>query len=138
MSDYVNANDDVSNYVDTNDDVSHYVGANNDVSDDVSDYVGTNNDVSDYVSCRNPTLKDCEYEAHIPEMGTWKSSGIPEISKFDCRDQKTSHWGVFYNIGKISKCRCRKWACMSRLDIYNTSYGKKKADTQIGNLTPDY
>jgi hypothetical protein len=32
----------------------------------------------------------------------------------------------FYIIGKLSKCRCRKWACMSHLDICSTSYGKKK------------
>jgi hypothetical protein len=36
------------------------------------------------------------------------------------------HWNVLYTIGKISKCRCRKWACMSHLDIYNTSYDEKK------------
>jgi hypothetical protein len=24
------------------------------------------------------------------------------------------------------KCRCLKWACMTRLIIWNTSYGKKK------------
>jgi hypothetical protein len=36
------------------------------------------------------------------------------------------HWGVLYIIEKLSKCRCRKWACMSHLDICSTSYGKKK------------
>jgi hypothetical protein len=29
------------------------------------------------------------------------------------------HW-------KAIKCRCRKWACLSHLDIYNISYGQKK------------
>jgi hypothetical protein len=59
-------------------------------------------------------------------MGTWESSGTPETSKFDCRGQNTSPWGVFYIIGKLSKCRCRKWPHMSHLDICNTSYEKKK------------
>jgi hypothetical protein len=36
------------------------------------------------------------------------------------------HWRVLYIIEKLSKCKCRKWPCMSHLDIYNTSYGKKK------------
>jgi hypothetical protein len=36
------------------------------------------------------------------------------------------HWGVFNIIEKLSKCRCWKWACMSHLDIFSTSYGKKK------------
>ncbi len=59
-------------------------------------------------------------------MGTWKSSGTPEISEFDCRGQNTSPSGVPYIIGKLSKCKCQKWPRMSHLDIYSISYGKKK------------
>jgi hypothetical protein len=59
-------------------------------------------------------------------MRTWESSEIPETSKLNFRSQKTLHWGVFYIIGKLSKCRCRTWARMSHLDIYSTCYGKKK------------
>ncbi len=58
--------------------------------------------------------------------GTWESSGTPKISEFDCRGQNISHYGVFYIIGKLLKCRYQKWACMSHLDICSTSYGKKK------------
>jgi hypothetical protein len=76
--------------------------------------------------CRNPTLRECEDEIHTLEIGTWESSKILEPSEFDCRRENTSHWGVSYIIGKLSKCRCRKWLHMSHLDIYNTSYGKKK------------
>jgi hypothetical protein len=35
-------------------------------------------------------------------------------------------WSVFHDIGKLFKCRCRKWPCMSHLDICSTSYGKKE------------
>jgi hypothetical protein len=59
-------------------------------------------------------------------MGTWESSETPKTLEFDCRGQNTSHWGVFYIIGKLSKCRCGKWARMDHLDICSTSYGKKK------------
>ncbi len=59
-------------------------------------------------------------------MGTWESSETPKTLEFDCRGQNTLHWGVFYIIGKLSKCKCRKWARMGHLDIYSTSYGKKK------------
>jgi hypothetical protein len=59
-------------------------------------------------------------------MGAWESSGTPKISKFDDRGQNTLHWGVLYIIVKLLKCRCRKWPCMGHLDIYKTSYGKKK------------
>jgi len=50
----------------------------------------------------------------------------PEILKFDCKGQNTSHWGVLYIIEKLLKCRCRKWAHMGHLDIYSTCYSKKK------------
>jgi hypothetical protein len=82
--------------------------------------------VSQDPTCRNPTLRECEDETHTPEMRTWESTRILETSEFDCGGQNTSHLGVIYIIGKLSKHRCRKWARMSHLDIYNTSYGKKK------------
>jgi hypothetical protein len=65
-------------------------------------------------------------KTHTPEMGTWEFAGTPKTSKSDYRGQNTSHWKVFYNIGKILKFKCLKWACMTHLDICNTSYGKKK------------
>jgi hypothetical protein len=58
----------------------------------------------------------------LPKWGL----GSPETSEFDCRCQNTSPWGVPYIIGKLSKCRCRKWPCMSHLDIWSISYCKKK------------
>ncbi len=79
-----------------------------------------------HLLCRNPTLREYEDETHIPKMGTWESSGTPETSEFDCRGQNTLHWGILYNIEKLSKCRCRKWASMGHLDICGTNYGKKK------------
>jgi hypothetical protein len=50
----------------------------------------------------------------------------PKISECNCKGQNTLPWCVLYIIGKLSKCRCRKWPRTSHLDIYNTSYGKKK------------
>jgi hypothetical protein len=41
--------------------------------------------------CRNPTLKKCEDETHIPEMETWESFGTPETLEFDYRGQNTLH-----------------------------------------------
>jgi hypothetical protein len=34
--------------------------------------------------------------------------------------------GILYNIGKLLERRCLKWACITHLDIWNTSYGQKK------------
>jgi hypothetical protein len=73
-----------------------------------------------------PIWKECKDETHTPEMGTWESVGTPKFSEFDCKGQNILHWGVLYIIGKLSKLRCRKWVCMSHLDICNTSYGKNK------------
>jgi hypothetical protein len=71
-------------------------------------------------------LKECEDEIHIPEIGTWESSGTPETSEFNYKGQNTLYWNVLYIIRKLSKCRCRKFPCMGHLDICGTSYGKKK------------
>ncbi len=71
-------------------------------------------------------LEEWEDDTHIPEMGTWESTGTSKTSEFNCRGQNTLHWSISYIIEKLSKCRCRKWACMSHLDICSTSYDKKK------------
>ncbi len=76
--------------------------------------------------CYNPTLRECDDETHIFKIRTWESFGTPETLKFDIKGQNASHWSVPYIIGKLSKCKCRKWARMGHLDIYNPSYGKKK------------
>jgi hypothetical protein len=73
-----------------------------------------------------PYLGKCEDKTHTPEMGTWESLGTSETLEFDCRGQNTLHWDVFYIIGKLLKCRWRKWPCMDHLDICSISYGKKK------------
>ncbi len=76
--------------------------------------------------CRNLLLEECEDDTHTPEMGTWESIGTPKTSEFDYRGQNTSHWRFLYIIRKLLKWKCRKWACMSHLNIYSISYGKKK------------
>jgi hypothetical protein len=53
----------------------------------------------------------------LPKVGDLESSRTPETSKFNCRGQNTSHWGVLYTVGKVLKRRCRKWACMSHLEF---------------------
>jgi hypothetical protein len=73
-----------------------------------------------------PLLEECEDDTHTPEMRTWESRRTPKISELDCRGKNTLHWGFFYIIGKLWKCRCRKWACMGHLDICSTSYVPKK------------
>jgi hypothetical protein len=60
---------------------------------------------------------------HTPKWAPILGVGVPEN---DCRGQNTSHWGIFYIIKKLLKCKCVKCARMTHLDIRNTSYAKKK------------
>jgi hypothetical protein len=97
--------------------------------------------------CRNPSLglatkakacKDVGQEAcervwgwrvTLPnELPFWELEfrWTPEPSESDCNGQNTLHQRVLYIIEKILKFKCLKWACMTHLDICNTSYGKKK------------
>jgi hypothetical protein len=48
------------------------------------------------------------------------------LSESDCRGQNPSNLGVPYNIGKLLEHRCLKWARMTHLNIWNTSYAQKK------------
>jgi hypothetical protein len=75
---------------------------------------------------RNPTLAKCEGETHAPKVGDLESSATPKNSELDCRGQNTSHWGVLDVNGKVLKCRCPQWPCMSHLDIWSPSYGQRK------------
>jgi len=79
-----------------------------------------------WTTVATPFLEECEDDTHTSEMGTWESFGTPKTLEFDCKGENTSPWGVLHVIGKLLKCRCRKWPCMSHLNICSTSYGKKK------------
>ncbi len=77
-------------------------------------------------SVATPLWAKCEDETHIPESGKMESSETPEKSELDCRGQISSHLNVLDLIGKVLKCRCPKWPCMSHLDICSPSYEQKK------------
>jgi hypothetical protein len=62
-----------------------------------------------------PLWGKCKDETHTHKSGNLESSGTPKNAKLDCRGQNTSHWCVLYTVGKVLKCRCRKWPCMSHL-----------------------
>ncbi len=58
----------------------------------------------------------------------WKleSQWTPESSEGNFKGQNPLDWKITYNIEKLLKRRCLKWACMTHFDIWNTSYGQKK------------
>ncbi len=79
----------------------------------------------------SPKVKESmrEWTLRLPrELPPWEleSWWTPECLESNCRGQNPMDWGVFYTIGKLLKLRCLKWARMTHLDIWNTSYGQKK------------
>ncbi len=61
-----------------------------------------------------------------PPFWEMESRWTLEISKSDFKGQNSMACGVLYIIGKLLKCRCLKWAYITHLNIWNTSYGQKK------------
>jgi len=59
-------------------------------------------------------------------FGELESRRTPESSRSDCRGQNLLVWRFLYIIGKLLNRRCLKWARITHLDIWNTSYGQKK------------
>jgi hypothetical protein len=62
----------------------------------------------------------------LGKVGGLESSGTPECSELDNKDQNTSHWGVLCVIGKVLKRRYRKRPRIGHSDICSPSYGQKK------------
>jgi hypothetical protein len=62
----------------------------------------------------------------LGKVGGWESSGTPECLELDKKGQNTSHWGVLGVVGKVLKCRYRKWPRIGNSDICSPSYGQKK------------
>jgi len=76
-------------------------------------------------SVATPLWGKCEDETRTTKSGNLESSGTLDILELNCRGQKTLPWSVFYTVGKVLKCRCRKWPHMSHSDICSTSYSRK-------------
>jgi hypothetical protein len=64
----------------------------------------------------------------LKELSLWEleSWWIPECLESDCKGQNPIARRIFHTIGKLLKLKCLKWAHMTHLDIWNTSYGQKK------------
>jgi hypothetical protein len=92
----------------------------------VFSFIGCEEDVIVLEKCRNLTFGRVWGWHSQSWKGIWEPFENREISELDCRGQNTSHWGAIYIIGKLWKCRCRKWARMGHLDICSTSYVRKK------------
>jgi len=77
-------------------------------------------------SVTTPLWGKCEDETRTPKSENLESSGTPKTLELDSRSQNTLPWSVLHTVGKVLKCKCRKWPHMSHSDICSTSYGQKK------------
>jgi hypothetical protein len=84
--------------------------------------ITSNKNLQVMTSVATPLWKSVRMTLTFPKWGL----GSPKNSEFDCRGQNTFLWSVLYIVGKVLKCRCRKWPCMSHSNICSTSYGWKK------------
>ncbi len=75
-----------------------------------------------HITCSRE-CKDCEgVNPHTPKWTPMLGVGESVL-----RGQNSMACCALYINGKLSKCRCLKWACIAHLDIWNTSCGQKKA-----------
>jgi hypothetical protein len=91
----------------------------------------------------------CEgMNSHTPKWTSFLGDGVPVDSRIFRRWLQGSNlraWRVPYIIEKLLERRCLKWARVTHLDTWNTSYGQKKGresncqfDSRPGSLTPDH
>ncbi len=62
------------------------------------------------------------------EIPLWEleSQWTPKFLENNCTSQNSMDWGIPYIIWKLLELTCLKWAFITHLDIWNTSYGQKK------------
>jgi hypothetical protein len=79
-----------------------------------------------FPACHNPTFGRVWGQHSFLKWGLGSLLGLPKIQSSIAGGQSTFPWSFLHVIGKLLKCRCRKWSRMSHLDICSTTYGKKK------------
>jgi len=84
------------------------------------------NQIVNLIPVATPLWPSVGVKPNTPKVGDLESSGTLECLEFDSKAQNTSHWGVLSVIGKVLKCRYRKWPRIGHLDICSSSYGQKK------------
>jgi hypothetical protein len=78
-----------------------------------------------------------EWTSTLPsELQFWEleSQWALESSKGNWKGQNSLDWKLLYINGNFVGCRCLKWACMTHLGTWNTSYGQKKGRESNGQF----
>jgi hypothetical protein len=74
------------------------------------------------------------------ELPCWEleSRWTPECLESDYKGQNPMAQGVLHTIGKLLKHRCLKWVRMTIWTSKTQVMAKRRAGSQIDNLTPDH
>jgi hypothetical protein len=94
-----------------------------------------------YVACHSVAtllLEKWEDDIHIPEMGTWESTGTLETSKFVSKDQTPRIEAFFRSLESYQSLDVKNglaWAIWTSASQVMT---RRKAGSQTGSLTPDH
>jgi hypothetical protein len=92
-----------------------------------------------YICCRNPTLAKCGGEAqHLENVRIWSPPGLPNVQSSTAKP-KTPRIDVFlvslqrsWSVDVENGLALAIWTSVAQV------MGKRRAGSQIGNLTPDH
>jgi hypothetical protein len=104
----------------------------------VADLVGTTSSTSFTQPVATPLLEECEDDTHTPKMGTWEFTETPETSELDCRGQNTSHWVFFISLESYESVDVENGLAWAIWTSAAQVMCKRRAGSQIGNLTLDH
>jgi hypothetical protein len=83
-----------------------------------------------HLTCSQECKKCGGMNPHTPKwtpiVGIWSPKWIPKPSEGNWKGQTPLVWRIIYIIGKLLRLECLKWAYMTHLNIWNTSYGQMK------------
>jgi len=85
-----------------------------------------------------PLWTKCEDETHAPKSGNSESSGTPKNLELDRRGQNNLHRGDFYTIGRSWSVDVQNGLAWAIWTSATQVMGKRRADNQIGSLTPNH
>jgi hypothetical protein len=75
---------------------------------------------------KSPTLGSVNFILTLGPKWGLRHRWTSKTSESDCKGQNPLPCGSLYIIRNLLKLTCLKWARMTHLDIYNTSYDQKK------------
>jgi hypothetical protein len=90
-------------------------------------HITCSRECKEYKECEGVNLHTPKWTPTLGVGESWSPKRTSETSESILRGQNSMACCALYINGKLFNCRCPKWARIAHLDIWNTSYGQKKA-----------